>query len=135
MFRLKNISKRLRSLFLAFIGLVLAFTSSCSNAETGPSQVDKPLDLIPKDSLVALLVDLHLTDATSKQNFIPNNNDTYYEYQEYKAILNFHKISRNRFDATLRYYCAKGNDFEKLYEEVIAELQARESKNKATAEE
>ena len=87
---------------------------------------NQPANLIPLDSLIAVLVDLHLTDASSKQNFFPNNNHTPEQYKQYKAILQLHQISKNRFDSTIHYYCGHGERFEELYNQVIADLEQKE---------
>ena len=111
----KNIIKLL--MFALTIGI---YACGSSNNEV------KSTVIIPKDSLIQMLKDIHLVDAASKQNFIPNNAVTHYKYQEYKFVLEKHGISKARFDSTLTYYSSKGKEFEALYDDLIKEMKKDE---------
>lgn len=95
---------------------------SCGSGEEKAERLPNKEWLIPEDSLVNLLYDIHLIDAASKQNFFPNNAHNYYKYSQYKTVLNNHHITKERFDSTIHLYSGNGIRFEQLYDKVIAKI-------------
>ncbi len=107
------------------IAIVLScLNSSCSSTES--NEISKNAYLIPKDSLISLLTELHLTDAAAKQNKIPNNANNYSKYSEYKTILKKNLITKERFDSTLSVYCENPDEYEALYDKLIIQLKSKE---------
>lgn len=109
---------------LAGLSLILMLGScyhTASDAEFKMSLV------IPADSMVSLLTDLHLADGVinttrSKDQSIKNLSDKYFS-----AVLVKHKIGRDTFDESLRYYAYHTEELDEIYEQVIVNLSKIES--------
>lgn len=93
--------------------LCFLITLSCSK--------DKNDALIPPDKFKEILVDLHIVDGYYMMNYsrIINHNDS---VNFYNAIIQKHGYSRATFDSTLKYYTHESKVFDKLYDNVVTEL-------------
>ncbi len=82
-----------------------------------------PPDLIPKDQMVDILIDLRLMDAVlnSKQRIANDGfQDTLKFY--YGSVMEKHGITRERFDKSITYYQRDLKVMDELYEEAITRL-------------
>ena len=105
---------------------ILPFLAFSLIACQGKNNENPPAVVVPKDSLIQLLKDIHTVDAASKQNFIPNNAENLYKYKEFKFVLEKHGVSKARFDSTLSYYSSNASEFETLYEDLIKSMKEDE---------
>lgn len=83
--------------------------------------------VIPADSMVTLLTDLHLADGVIttikvKEKSIENLSNEYFS-----AVLDKHKIGRDTFEESLHYYAYHTEELNKIYEKVIVNLSKIES--------
>ena len=82
-----------------------------------------PPDLIAKDQMVDILIDLRLMDAVlnSKQRIANDGfQDTLKFY--YGSVMEKHGITRERFDKSITYYQRDLKVMDELYEEAITRL-------------
>jgi len=109
----------MQKILIGFIALSLLFFVGCDNAEKNYKPV------INEEQMVDLLVEIHLADATLNRavNRGKINNSQVKGY--YKEILEAHNITRAQFDSLYNYYSKDFDRFEKLYDDVILELQKR----------
>ncbi len=103
--------------FNFFLGIILFFVQCKEYSRTEP-----PKNLIPKDSFIVLLAEIHKTDAmmTFRQmndNQLPDKKISFYN----SVFKKFH-ISRNTFDSNFRYYAANPVEMKILYGKVIQHL-------------
>ncbi len=99
---------------IAFGGLLfLLLLNSCSKKETIPAEI------IPKDTMVAVMVDLYIADAilmnpntSSKLGNVPSN-------ALYNSILKKYHISKSRYDSSLAYYTEHIKMLNEIYENVV----------------
>lgn len=117
-----NVKSKITAL-LFFAGVLVL--QSCGSSEE--EQAFARTDIIQRDSLLNLLVDLHLTDAAAKQGVFENNANNYTKYRHFKGVLELHEISKARFDSTLTVYTRYPQQFESLYYEVIERLKTMEN--------
>lgn len=105
-----------------FISLLLV---SCYRSAPEPSF--NMSMVLPADSMVNLLTDLHLADGilnTIKDKKITNKKlSTAY----YKAILEKYSINDAKFEESMRYYSFHSEDLNTIYEKVIINLSKMES--------
>ena len=104
--------KRLQFIIASFILFV-----SC----TGNTIYKKPKDLIPKDSMVMLLTDMHIAAAArgTKNKFNSKGvNYMYFIYDKYK-------IDSTRFESSNTYYTSMIDNYDKLLNEVKQNLQQK----------
>lgn len=113
--------------YIFYIFLFVVLFNSCSNT------VDKAKAIIPADSMANILADVHLADATlsvimNKEKFTQVDN-------YYSSVLQKYNISKARLDSSISYYSSRGDEFEKIYEDVMFILSEKEGITVAEKEE
>lgn len=98
----------------ALIGIL--FFSCTSN-----TIYEKPKDLIPKDTMAALMTDLYI--ASSSRNLKNKNFQKGINYVT--LVYNKYKIDSTRFKKSNFYYTTKVDDYQKLLEQVKINLESR----------
>ena len=94
--------------------IILLFLASC----TSNTIYKKPKDLIPKDSMVALLTDMYIASSAKnrKNKFLKKEkNYVVLVYEKYK-------IDSVRFDASNDYYTSKIEDYTDILNRVKSNL-------------
>jgi hypothetical protein len=101
-----------------FIFLLVA--ASCIRPE------DPPVNLIPKDTMSQLLIDIHLAEAKiALRGINPDTAQLLYEAQKRK-IYKTHNITPERFQESFEYYSRNLEEFDKVYQVVVDSLSLRE---------
>ncbi|TCP23960.1 uncharacterized protein DUF4296 [Tenacibaculum skagerrakense] len=102
---------------LQFIIASLILFVSC----TGNTIYKKPKDLIPRDSMVLLLTDMHIAAAARQTKNKFNGKDVNYMYLIYEK----YKIDSTRFENSNTYYTSMIDNYDKLLNEVKEHLQQK----------
>jgi len=105
-----------------FYILIVLITFSCSRNNNFSE------DIIPKDTMALVLADLHIADATlsvisNEKNFKTPNN-------YYFSLLKKYNISKARLDSSISYYSKNGDEFDKIYEEIMFIISKKEATTK-----
>lgn len=113
--------KKTLLLCLALFSLV-----SCYPTHT-EEWADAPEDLIQRDTMVAILVDVELAESAlrQKQNFGHELSDAKEAY--FVAIFKKHEVTKEQFDQSLGFYKQDLESINSIYEDVITELSKLES--------
>lgn len=100
---------------------------------------DVPKHVIPKDEMIDIILDIHLTDGLFtitkvRRDFTKNDSLNYYN-----EIFQNYGYTRADFDTSVYYYSKKINEYDKIYEEVLNRLnemdtELRQKKEKQTEE-
>lgn len=91
------------------LAIVLIFASCTSN-----TIYEKPKDLIPKDSMVALLTDMYVaSSAKNRKNRFLKKEKNYV-----KLVYEKYKIDSTRFDESNAYYTSRIEDYTVMLKEV-----------------
>ena len=104
---------------VAFISVLLS--QSCSHKEESV-----PKEIISPDLMVAILVDVHLAEASVNVNRI-NEPLRFSAGALYPLIYKAHHTDSIAFRKSFDYYLENPKKFDKIYEQVINELSKRES--------
>ncbi|MGG8497404.1 DUF4296 domain-containing protein [Tenacibaculum sp. TC6] len=104
--------------FLSFI--VLTFLVSC----TSNTIYKEPKDLIPKDTMIALLTDMYL--ASSAKNI--KNKFLKKESNYMVLVYNKYKIDTIRFDRSNKYYTSKADDYSDMLKKVKKNIDSLDKK-------
>ena len=108
-----------------FLVLLLVFSSCREDVAIKPPQ------LISRDHMVDILVDIHLSDAAFQTRRFSNEKIMKYtESDFYYSILKKHQIADSVFETSLIYYSGKPKEFEKIYTRVINKLTLMEQEEK-----
>lgn len=109
--------------YLPFVTLIM-FMACTDRVEP---RMEEPDGLINRDSMVAILVDLHLTEAALFDKQSAGYNTEVLKYDYYRAVLDKHGISREQFESSYRYYQDDLESFDKLYMDVVNALSRMQS--------
>lgn len=106
--------------FLSFIAVLLF---ACSETST-------PDYVIPKEKMIDIIVDIHLTDGMFtlqpvRKEFVSKDNTNYYNF-----ILENYGYTRKDFDTSVFYYSENINEYNKIYIEVLNRLNELETEIK-----
>lgn len=102
--------------FLSFILLTFIFTSCTSN-----TILEKPKDLIPKDSMSLLIQEMMI--ATSAKAFKNKNLQKKINYMPF--VYDKYKIDSTRFQNSNLYYMSIIDDYIKIFEDANSELETK----------
>ena len=100
--------------------IVLAFLVSC----TSNTIYKEPKDLIPKDTMIALLTDMYL--ASSAKNI--KNKFLKKESNYMVLVYNKYKIDTIRFDRSNKYYTSKADDYSDMLKKVKNNIDSLDKK-------
>jgi len=96
--------------------LFCLFFISCSKKEE-----KIPAGIIPKDTMVQVMVDIHLADSHAQFNTAFDNKKNL-KQGYYKFIFKKYKITSARLMKSWTFYVSHPDIFSKVYEDVITEL-------------
>ena len=102
---------------LLFLSVI--FMVSC----TSNTILEKPTDLIPKDSMVLLLTDLFIAKSAFNEKNIKNQRKINY----IPLVYNKYKIDSTRFESSNFYYTSKLEEYELIYNEINEILIAKKT--------
>lgn len=100
--------------------LILFALGSCYHIEPAPS-FNKDL-VIPADSMVTLLTDLHIADGVISTIKLKDKGLKHLSTELFSSILEKHKIDRDTFEESMHYYAYHTEELNKIYEKVIVNL-------------
>lgn len=105
--------RRLRDLLLIIGGVLALSLTSCSN---------RPDDVLSGSEMSDFLTDLHVLEATLTHKGMqidPNDNRPVYYYN---ALFKKHGITKAQFDSSLVWYAKNPKQYERVYAQVIQNL-------------
>ncbi len=110
---------------LAALGLLLAL-AGCAR----PEDVPPPAQLLPKEKMVSILVQLHLLEARVEASRLPIDSARALYQSEQRNLLWQNQIpeSDSVLQRSYRYYAINRKDMEEIYKAVIDSLEKREAK-------
>jgi hypothetical protein len=110
-------------LFLVLLsGLVFSCTRKVNNEEVPPD------DLIHRDTMVNIIVDLRIMDAlVSYEQRQANRKITEVNYFIHASLLNKYNITRDQFERSFKYYQSDLETIDKIFADVITKLSKMKS--------
>lgn len=107
------------------IFFILSVLIGCSKKE-----VEVPDDVIPRDSMIVILSEIHLAEATIQVLNVDLNDSTKIaSLGFYRHIFLKHNISQDLFKKSFDYYRSEPAYFHAMYDEVITHLSEDQAKN------
>lgn len=97
--------------------LFLSLLAACS---TPPGYIEPPSNLLSKEKMAAVLVDMHIVEGASTFNKIKG--DTLEATDYIKKIYDKHGITDTLFKTSFSYYSKMPGEYEGVYEIVVEEL-------------
>lgn len=102
--------------------LTIIFFISCNR-----KQGVVPAEIIPKDSLINIIVDLHIADAVLLNPITQSKISDISSNLLYKKVLNKYAITRERFNTSINFYAETPIVLDSIYDKVIEKLSLIES--------
>jgi hypothetical protein len=115
--------------FLSWLLIILAM-SSCYHSAPDPAY-NMSL-VLPADTMVVLLTDIHLADGVINTIKEKNKSVKPLATEYFEAVLKKHAVDRSVFEESMRYYAFHTEELNKIYEQVIIELSKKESMTLST---
>ena len=110
-------------IFCFCISGILIFFSGCSK-----KSADIPKNILTKEELVPVLVDIHLAQAYTGMNQLTDSSRvTMYDYAAY--IFNAHHITKQKYDSAMAFYTFHPDLLNEIYQDVINELSKKQSES------
>lgn len=106
------------------IALILAAGVSCRDTE----KPEPPEHLIPRDSLVLILAELHMVDAALIAKNVHNPEMRKIANQIYYSVHTRHGYTRRQFEETIAFYAEWTEEFINVYDDVKIQLKKLETK-------
>ena len=115
-----------KSLYL--FALMLVIFSSCAK-----NKVVVPEGMIPRDSMIVILAEMHLVEATIQSRNLGRNDTTRLEaFGRYKYLLAKHKITEVEFKKSFEFYRSEPEYFLTMYNDIITRLSELQAKDALT---
>ncbi|WP_460576387.1 DUF4296 domain-containing protein [Hymenobacter coalescens] len=93
-----------------------------------PEEPVPPAKLLPREQLVGLLVDMHITEARVEAARLQQDSARVLYRQEAKALYWRHGTDEETFKESMRYYAIHGKDLEEIYGTVVDSISMRQAK-------
>lgn len=90
-----------------------------------------PANLIPRDKMVSLLVDLHLLEARTDAAALPSDSARALFRQQQKNVYWRYEVNDSAFVQSYRYYAVHEKDLDDIYATVVDSLALREARLQA----
>jgi hypothetical protein len=106
---------KLQLLYLFFLVALIPIAGCQNNRET---------PVIERNKMVEILTDIHLTQAIVEQEPLPQGAKKEYYYC---SIFERHGVTEELFDSAIGWYSANMDVFEKVYIDVIANMERKKT--------
>jgi cAMP phosphodiesterase len=124
--------KKLSVSLLSILSLLLTLGfSQCQR----PEEPLAPQPLLPKSTMVAMLIEVHLNESRVDAAALPPDSARAAFNQLQRKLLARYNVTDTIFQRSYRYYAIHDKDLDDIYGAVIDSLAAREAKLGASAEE
>ncbi|GAB3840114.1 DUF4296 domain-containing protein [Hymenobacter jeollabukensis] len=107
----------------ALLALAPVLLSQCDR----PEEQVPPVKLLPREQMVSLLVDMHITEARVEASRLPHDSARVLFREQAKAVYWRHETDEATFRENMRYYATHGKDLEEIYATVVDSIQARQN--------
>lgn len=104
--------------------IIILFFSSCSLEQ---KEISIPNYVISQDSMVHILVDVHIQEAMMNQYSQEGRHMKMNPVKQYQLIFDKYKISKERYDSSYQFYLDNPSLMNKIYESVVIELSKKQA--------
>lgn len=110
---------------ILFLLLTLFLIAGCRSGNKNAE--DSGGRILSKNEMIEFLTDLQLSEAAIRSVQDPSATDSTQRRLFFYDLYKKHDITPSDFNASLNYYLLKVNELDEIYDEVIANLNTRES--------
>lgn len=116
-------SLKFKKIIVFFVACTISMLMGCSNKQDNTKAPD---NLIPKEKMIAILIDIHIADNQAQTYKVGNYDTTqaiYYGFQ--KKILEKHKVDSLTYQKSYTYYLQNIAFMDEIYATVVDSLSYR----------
>ncbi len=115
-----------KNIYLCFCLIsIILFSTSCSK-----KSVEIPKDVLSKEQLIPVLVDIHLAQSAMGINQLTDTSR--FSMNDYSAyIFTTHHITKKQYDKSMGFYTLHPELLDGIYQEVINELSKKQGESEA----
>ena len=106
--------------------ICLSVFYSCSK-----KQGEKQNNIISKDTMALVIMDLHIVDAAISLNSFDMSAEDFDKKKLYAQVFKQHKVTRAKFNESLKYYSKNLAEINEIYKEVIIGLSKKQAEVRA----
>ncbi len=103
------------------LAITLLGLFSCTSKE-----VNIPSEVIPKDTMLMLMMDIHLAEAGIR-TVAPDDSVSFYTVSYYHFIFDKYKVDKKRFQQSLKFYTDHTELLHDIYQKMIEEMSRKEA--------
>jgi hypothetical protein len=101
---------------------IFSFTFICTLSSCGAGNSAKiPKGIVPPDTMVSVIADIHLLQSSVILGYSRNNTDTNIT-QAYKSLWLKHHLTEESYNENVKYYCEHPKILDSVYEKVLTNL-------------
>jgi hypothetical protein len=100
--------------------VVMLFSLSCKDKEAVPEEI------IGKDKMVELLIDIHLSEAVYGRRYQLDLSGKNFSEDLYLSVCEKHNVNPKLFEESVFYYGTHPKNYESIYDEVLNRLNEME---------
>ena len=116
--------------------LIAIFSLLLLSGFIGCHHGSRHVEILSRDSLIDVLVDLHISESAYHMNQIGTGNQTIIRRNAYfDWVIKKHHITYQEFDTSFKFYMTDIERFSKMYDLVINKIKLKELENKRTPKE
>ena len=116
--------------------LIAIFSLLLLSGFIGCHHGSRHVEILSRDSLIDVLVDLHISESAYRMNQVGTGNQTIIRRNAYfDWVIKKHHITYQQFDTSFKYYLNDNERFSKMYDLVINKIKLKELENKRTPKE
>ncbi|GAB3238012.1 hypothetical protein GCM10027346_30180 [Hymenobacter seoulensis] len=106
------------------VGLLALGVTGCQK----PDDIAPPRQLLPRDKMVRLLVELHTLEARTDASALPSDSARALFRQEQKRLYTRYQTTDSAFQQSYQYYAIHDKDLDEIYATVIDSLTQQEKR-------
>lgn len=107
-------------IYFSFAVIIFSFGNISCNKKSGA----QPKDLIAKDKMIDVLVDVHLAEASTEVRSITPQLIDHIAAERYQMVFSKYKITLDQFVDSYNYYLEHTEVLDEIYVEVVNRLSA-----------
>ncbi|WP_188558241.1 DUF4296 domain-containing protein [Hymenobacter glacieicola] len=109
---------------MTWLGALALLVTACQK----PDEVAPPRQLIPREKMVSLLIELHTLEARADAAGLPTDSARALFHAAQKNLYWRYEVNDSSFTQSYRYYAIHEKDLDEIYAAVVDSLALREAK-------
>lgn len=102
-----------------FYLILFVFALVACNQE---KEIQIPADVLTKEQITPVLIDMHIADATLISQQLDNKESRFKGENYYEMVFEKHNTTREEFNRSIAFYARYPEDYNEIYDDVLSQL-------------